>query len=155
MFVRHPLSPDDWHGRRSTLFLTKITMDKPLTFEPYQSPVISKLEVHREEIAEMRRLEWPLRKVVQFLHREHQLEVSCSRLWSFCKSRNLAKGRGEAARPAAEAVGIRQPPQPSSSLSVQGGIPSPPAFVDEDISGLMNVTEKKSIFTVFKPKPAP
>lgn len=135
-------------------FLMKITMDQPPPFERYQSPRISKLEVHRNEIAELLRLDWPLRKVASHLLEKHQLEVSCNRLWTFCKSRNIVKGRGEVPVQAeGELTGIHPPERP-------GPPPLPPVDDssgggDEDIGGLLEPKEAKSPFTKFKPQQKP
>lgn len=137
-------------------FLTKITMGNHRVFELYHSPRISKLEVHRDEISEMLRLEWPLRKVIEFLHREHGLEVSCNRLWTFCKSRKIEKGRGEL--PASTENPTKgTPPVKPEPLSPQTSIPAlaheSARNIDDVISELILPEDAKNPFTKFKPKP--
>lgn len=131
-------------------------MDNHRVFERYQSPRISKLEVHRDEIAEMLRLEWPLRKVVEFLKREHGLQVSCNRLWTFCKSREIKKGRGGLPTSSENPTsGI--PLRKSEPLSPQASASEPTheraRDLDEVVSELLLPKEAKSPFTKFKPKP--
>lgn len=65
-----------------------------MSHEPYQH-LSSKLEPHRADIAEMRRLNWPYRKIRDWLAEEKGIAVRHTSVDRFCKVREIKKGRGE------------------------------------------------------------
>ena len=76
--------------------------------ERHQRPNESCLEPYREEIVERRRLEWPYRRLAQWLADEHQLTISAVAIRNFCLVRHIKKG---------EAPRTSSPRQPASSKS--------------------------------------
>lgn len=83
-------------------------------FEPHRRPNESKLEVFREEIAEMRALEWPLRKIADWLRTEKSCEVSYEAVRNFCDVRGIVKGHvGQ--RRSAERANVQAKKNPSGN----------------------------------------
>ena len=66
----------------------------PKTFEPYQAINQSRLEPWREEIIQMRSLNWPYRKIAEWLAEESEITVSLQAVQQFCKVRGITKGGG-------------------------------------------------------------
>lgn len=62
-------------------------------FEPYQNPNQSRLEKWRNEITEMRSLNWPYPAIAKWLLDEQQLKISKEAIRQFCKLRNITKGK--------------------------------------------------------------
>lgn len=66
----------------------------PKTFEPYQAINQSRLEPWREEIIQMRSVNWPYRKIAAWLAEEAEITVSLQAVQQFCKARGITKGGG-------------------------------------------------------------
>ena len=61
-------------------------------FEPYQAANQSRMEPWRAQIEEMRQLNWPYRKVADWLEENCELKVSLQAVHQFCKVRKIKKG---------------------------------------------------------------
>ncbi|MGC6458464.1 MAG: hypothetical protein ACON4R_08825 [Akkermansiaceae bacterium] len=66
----------------------------PKTFEPYQATNQSRLEPWRGEIVQMRSVNWPYRKIAEWLIEEAGITVSLQAVQQFCKVRGITKGGG-------------------------------------------------------------
>lgn len=122
-------------------------MDEVPKFEPYHPVRVSKLESLRTEIAEMSRLEWPLKKIREFLNKERGVKVSLSRLCVYCQSRNIKKGRGE--------VPVANEPETKTGNThrkTDQMAAVPIATTEEAFSDLLAPEEPVNPFTKFKPK---
>ena len=60
--------------------------------ERHQRPNESCLEPFREEIVDRRHLEWPYRRLAEWLADEHQLTISAVSIRNFCLVRQIDKG---------------------------------------------------------------
>ena len=61
-------------------------------FEPYQAANQSRMEPWRVQIEKMRQLNWPYRKVANWLEENCELKVSLQAVHQFCKVRKIRKG---------------------------------------------------------------
>jgi len=61
-------------------------------FQPYQAINQSRLEAWRNQITEMRSLNWPYQKIADWLARETEISVSLQAVHQFCKVRGIVKG---------------------------------------------------------------
>lgn len=61
-------------------------------FEPYQASNQSRMEPWRTQIEKMRQLNWPYRKVADWLEENCELKVSLQAVHQFCKVRKIRKG---------------------------------------------------------------
>ncbi|MGB0372008.1 MAG: hypothetical protein ACPGN3_11790 [Opitutales bacterium] len=59
---------------------------------PYQRTNVSKLETWRDDIVEMRSLNWPHDAIAQWLAEECNFSISGEAVRQFCKVRNISKG---------------------------------------------------------------
>lgn len=124
--------------------------------ESFQNPRASVLEAYRAQISELVHLDWPLTEIRKILENDYQVKVAYSRLWTFCKTRNIVKGRGEVPVPPEVRTGDTGGWE-QQSAAVRA--PSAPvigenrfAYDDDDISDLMNPEPSKSLFTIFEPR---
>ena len=114
------------------------------------------LEAYRAQISELVRLDWPLTEIRKIIERDHQVKVAYSRLWTFCKTRNIVKGRGEVPVPpevrTSDAGGWERQPAavraPSAPVIGENRF----AYDDDDISDLIDLEPDKSVFTIFNPR---
>ncbi len=61
-------------------------------FQPYQKPNVSRLEQWRDDITEMRALNWPYPEIAKWLLDQHQLKITSEAIRQFCNLRNIIKG---------------------------------------------------------------
>ena len=61
-------------------------------FQPYKKPNISSLEQWRDDITEMRSLNWPYPEIVKWLLEEHTLKITSESVRQFCNLRGIVKG---------------------------------------------------------------
>ncbi|GHC56047.1 hypothetical protein GCM10007100_23670 [Roseibacillus persicicus] len=75
-------------------------------FQPYQAINKSRLEPWRNQIAQMRGLNWPYLKIAQWLAQNTEVSVSFQAVQQFCKVRGILKGEQS------------KPPPPARTTSV-------------------------------------
>jgi hypothetical protein len=63
-----------------------------LKFDPHLYPKRSRLEKWRDEISEMRALNWPCAKIVRWLLEHHHFEITDEGVRQFCIRRGILKG---------------------------------------------------------------
>ena len=76
-------------------------------FEPYRATNQSRLEPWREQIVQMRGLNWPYLKISQWLARNTEVSVSFQAVHQFCKVRGIQKGT------------LPKPPPPKAQVSTR------------------------------------
>ena len=78
-------------------------------FEPYQTANQSRLEPWREQIVQMRRLNWPYLKISQWLAEHTGITVSLQAVHQFCKVRDIQKGGASKPPPPRKTTPSRRP----------------------------------------------
>ena len=78
-----------WSG-----FFPLLIITMPKIFEPYQAINQSRMEPWRAEITQMRSVNWPYRKIAEWLADEAEIRVSLQAVQQFCKVRGITKSGG-------------------------------------------------------------
>jgi hypothetical protein len=84
-------------------------------FQPYQTVNQSRLEPWRNQIAEMRSLNWPYQKIADWLAQEAEVFVSLQAVHQFCKVRGIVKGSASKPPPPVSTAGPRVTPRKKKS----------------------------------------
>ncbi|WP_411845711.1 hypothetical protein AAFN60_19035 [Roseibacillus persicicus] len=82
-----------------------------MTFEKHQRPNVSRLEIWRKDITEMRAAKWPYRRIAKWLEDEKQHQISVTAIRNFCLIREIAKPGSEPFRKS-KSEGTRLPSNP-------------------------------------------